>query len=55
MNTNRLLQKEIGTRKDKQYKAGENLLIDLIKVKGSYSSFDPKSTNIYAALKKNDY
>ena len=51
MNSNRLLQKEIGTKKDKQYRAGENLLINLIKVKGSLSSYDPKSSNIYAALK----
>ena len=54
MNSNRLLQKEIGTKKDKQYKAGENLLINLIKVKGSFSSYDPKSSNLYAALKKSD-
>jgi len=52
MNSNKLLQKEIGTKKDKQYKAGENLLINLIKVKDTFSSFDPKSANIYAALKK---
>ena len=54
MNSNRLLQKEIGTKKDKQYRAGENLLINLIKVKGSFSSYDPKSSNLYAALKKSD-
>ncbi len=55
MNSKRLLQREIGTRKDNQYKAGENLLINLIKGKGSFSSYDPKSSNIYAALKrKND-
>ena len=49
VNTNsyRLLQKEIGTKKDKQYKAGENLLINLIKRKGS---FDPNSSNLNAAL-----
>ena len=52
MNSNMLLQREIGTKKDKQYRAGENLLINLIKVKGSFSSYDPKSSNIYAALKK---
>ena len=52
MNSNRLLQKEIGTKKDKQYKAGENLLINLIKLQGTFSSFDPKSSNIYAALNK---
>ena len=51
MNSYRLLQKEIGTKKDKQYRAGENLLINLIKVKGPFSSFDPNSSNIYAALK----
>jgi len=51
MNSN-ILQKEIGTKKDKQYRAGENLLINLIKVKGSFSSYDPKSSNLSAALKK---
>ena len=54
MNSNMLLQREIGTKKDKQYRAGENLLINLIKVKGSFSSYDPKSSNLYAALKKSD-
>ena len=51
MNSYRLLQKEIGTKKDKQYRAGENLLINLIKVKRSFTSFDPKSSNIEVALK----
>ena len=51
MNSLRLLQSEIGTKKDKQYKAGENLLINLIKSKKSLSTFDPHSSNIYAALK----
>jgi len=50
MNSYKLLQKEIGTKKDKQYKAGENLLINLIKVENSFSSFDPNSSNIFAAL-----
>ena len=51
MNSLRLLQREIGTKKDKQYKAGENLLINLIKSKKSLSTFDPYSSNIYAALR----
>ena len=51
MNSLRLLQSEIGTKKDKQYKAGENLLINLIKSKKSLSTFDPYSSNIYAALR----
>ena len=51
MNSNRLLQKEIGTRKDKQYRAGENLLINLIEDKRTHSSFNPYSSNVNAALK----
>ncbi len=51
VNSNRLFQQEIGTKKDKQYKAGENLLINLIETKKSYSPFDPKSSNLYSALK----
>ena len=49
-NVNPLLQKQIGTRRDKQYKAGENVLIKLIKNKGSNISFIPSSTNYNVAL-----
>ena len=50
MNINPLLQKHIGTRKDKQYKAAENVLLKLIEDKGSSVSFVPNSTNINVAL-----
>ena len=50
MNVNPLLQNQIGTRRDKQYKVGENVLIKLIKNKGSNISFVPNSTNLNVAL-----
>ena len=52
MNINPILQKQIGTRRDKQYKAGENVLIQLIEKKRSSISFIPNSTNINFALNK---
>jgi len=50
MNVNPILQNQIGTRRDKQYKVGENVLIKLIKNRGSNVSFAPNSTNLYVAL-----
>ncbi len=50
MNVNPILQNQIGTRRDKQYKVGENVLIKLIKNKGSNISFVPNSTNLNIAL-----
>ena len=50
MNVNPILQNQIGTRRDKQYKVGENVLIKLIKNKGSNISFVPNSTNFNVAL-----
>ena len=50
MNLNPILQKQIGTRIDKQYKVGENVLIKLIRNKGSNISFVLKSTNLNVAL-----
>lgn len=50
MNVDPILEKQIGTRRDRQYKAGENLLIKLIKNKGLNISFDPNSTNFNVAL-----
>ena len=52
MNINPILQKQVGTRRDKQYKAGENVLIQLIEKKRSSISFIPNSTNINVALNK---
>ena len=49
-NINPILKKEIGTRRDKQYKAGENVLIKLIENKVSSISFVPDSTNLNVAL-----
>ncbi len=50
MNINPILQNQIGTRRDKQYKAGENVLIKLIENKGTNISFVPDSTNFNVAL-----
>ena len=50
MNVNPILQNQIGTRRDKQYKVGENVLIKLIKNKGSNITFVPNSTNFNIAL-----
>ena len=53
MNINPILQKDIGTRKDKQYKAGENELINIIKKKNQISQFNPSTTNLNAFLNIN--
>ena len=50
MNVNPILQNQIGTRRDKQYQVGENVLIKLIKNKGSNITFVPNSTNFNIAL-----
>ena len=54
MNTNPILPREIGTRRDKQYKVGERELIRIIKNANLLSQFEPLSTNLIAALKKNE-
>ena len=51
MNLNPITPKEIGTRRDKQYKVGENVLIKLIKEQLTYTSFNPSSSNLSAAFK----
>jgi len=53
MNINPILQRDIGTRKDKQYKAGEKELINIIKMKNQISQFNPSTTNLNAFLKIN--
>jgi len=53
MNINPILQKEIGTRKDNQYRAAENELINIINEKNQTSYFNPKTTNLKAFLKIN--
>ena len=50
MNVDPILPRQIGTRKDKQYKTGENVLIKLIENEGSTFSFVPNSTNYKVAL-----
>ena len=53
MNVNPILQREIGTRKDKQYRAGEKELINIINRKNQISEFNPDTTNLNAFLKIN--
>ena len=53
MNINPILQSEIGTRKDKQYKAGEKELINIIKKKNQISQFNPLTTNLNSFLRIN--
>ena len=51
MNINPILQREIGTRKDRQYRAGEKELINVINRKNQISEFMPDTTNLNAFLK----
>ena len=53
MNINPILQREIGTRKDKQYRVGEKELVNIIKRNNQISEFNPKTTNLNALLKIN--
>ena len=53
MNINPILQREIGTRKDKQYRAGEKELINIINRKNQISEFNHDTTNLNAFLKIN--
>jgi len=53
MNINPILEREIGTRKDKQYRAGEKELINIINRKNHISEFNPYTTNLNAFLKIN--
>ncbi len=54
MNINPILQREIGTRKDKQYKAGEKELINIIKRKKQIGQFNPATSNLNTFLKINN-
>ena len=51
MNVNPILQREIGTRRDNQYKIGENELIKLIKSKKLIGKFEPNTSNLSEVLK----
>ena len=53
MNINPILQREIGTRKDKQYRAGEKELINIISRKNQISEFKVNTANLNAFLKIN--
>ncbi len=54
MNSNPILQREIGTRKDRQYRAGEKELIKIINRNKLLSQFDPNSSNLLSVFKTND-
>ena len=53
MNINPILQREIGTRKDKQYRVGEEELINIIIRNNKIMEFKPNTTNLNAFLKIN--
>jgi len=54
MNSNPILQREIGTKRDRQYKAGEKELLKIIKKTKLVSQFEPNSANLLAVFKNND-
>ncbi len=54
MNSNPILQREIGTKRDRQYRAGEKELIKIIKKTKLVSQFQPSSANLSAVFKKKD-
>ena len=54
MNSNPILQREIGTKRDRQYRAGEKELLKIIKKTKLVSQFQPDSANVLAFFKKNE-
>ena len=54
MNSNPILQREIGTKRDRQYRAGEKELIKIIKKTKLVSQFKPKSANLLAVFKSKE-
>ena len=50
MNINPILQREIGTKKDKQYRAVEKELLNLIERNNKISEFNPNTKNLNAFL-----
>ena len=54
MNSNPILQREIGTKRDRQYRAGEKELLKIIKKTKLVSQFKPNSANVLAAFKNNE-
>ena len=53
MNSNPILQREIGTKRDRQYRAGEKELLKIIKKTKLVSQFQPNSANVLAVFKNN--
>ncbi len=53
MNSNPILQREIGTKRDRQYRAGEKELLKIIKRNKLVSQFEPNSANVLAVFKNN--
>ena len=53
MNSNPILQREIGTKRDRQYRAGEKELLKIIKKTKLVSQFQPDSANVLAVFKNN--
>ena len=53
MNSNPILQREIGTKRDRQYRAGEKELLKIIKKSNLVSQFEPNSANVLAVFKNN--
>ncbi|MDC3183738.1 S41 family peptidase [Prochlorococcus sp. AH-716-B20] len=54
MNSNPILQREIGTKRDRQYRAGEKELLKIIKKTKLVSQFQPNSSNVLAVFKNNE-
>ena len=54
MNSNPILQREIGTKRDRQYRAGEKELLKIIKKTKLVSQFQPNSANVLAVFKNNE-
>ena len=54
MNSNPILQREIGTKRDRQYRVGEKELLKIIKRTKLVSQFEPNSANVLAVFKNND-
>ena len=54
MNSNPILQREIGTKRDRQYRAAEKELLKIIKRTKLVSQFEPNSANVLAVFKNND-
>ncbi len=53
MNSNPILQREIGTKRDRQYRVGEKELLKIIKRTKLVSQFEPNSANVLAVFKNN--